>query len=106
MLFIAPHSYFQFYAASYDPGMDFPARRFAPAVLALGVVLIFARQLEPGRFLAALCLICGLAFLGVAATGGQVWLAGVVRPLILGAAVSEIVIAGVFLVLGMRMRKL
>ncbi len=56
VLLVAPDSYFQLYATTYVPGMDLPARRFAPAVVALGVVLICARELEPGRFLRMLCL--------------------------------------------------
>lgn len=69
VLLIAPQVYMQLYAMQYHPGMDFPARRFAPAVLALGAVLILARSLAPGPFLASLSLVCALAFLGVAATG-------------------------------------
>ncbi|WP_300581959.1 hypothetical protein [Marivita sp.] len=47
VLLVAPESYFQLYAIDYVPGMDFPARRFALAVLALGALLISARRLEP-----------------------------------------------------------
>lgn len=106
VLLVIPDSYFRFYAVSYVPGMDFPARRFAPAVLALGAVLIVARHLVPGRFLATLCLISGLAFLGVAATGVLEWSRGIARPMILGAATLEGIIAALFLGLWMRMRKL
>ena len=104
VLLVAPSSYFQLYAVSYVPGMDFPARRFSPAVLALGIVLVSARGLEPGPFLATLCLICALAFLGVAATGITAWQSGIARPAILGAAAIEIAIAGVFLWLWFRTR--
>ena len=104
VLLLAPGSYFQLYAMVYDPGMDFPGRRFAPAVLALGALLLVARQLEPGPFVATLCLICALAFLGVAATGVQAWASGIARPAILGAAASEIVVAVVFLWLWFRLR--
>lgn len=106
VLLVAPSSYFQLYATSYEPGMDFPARRFSPAVLALGVVLVSARRLAPGPFLATLCLIGALAFLGVAATGITAWQTGIARPAILGAAAIEIAIAGVFLRLWFRTRGL
>jgi hypothetical protein len=106
VLLLAPGSYFQLYAVTYVPGMDFPARRFAPAVMALGALLLVARSVPPGPFLATLCLICALAFLGVAATGVEAWHANVARPAILGAAALELVIAGVFLGLWVRMRKL
>ncbi len=105
VLLVAPESYFQLYAIDYVPGMDFPARRFASAVLALGALLISARRLEPGPFVASLSLISALAFLGVAATGVQAWSAGIARPAILGAAVLEIAVALVFLWLWSRMRK-
>lgn len=105
VLLVAPDSYFQLYAIDYVPGMDFPARRFAPAVLALGALLISARGLEPGPFVATLSLISALAFLGVAVTGVQAWSAGIARPAILGAAVLEITVALVFLWLWSRMRK-
>lgn len=105
VLLVAPESYFQLYAIDYVPGMDFPARRFAPAVLALGALLISARRLESGPFVATLSLISALAFLGVAVTGVQAWSAGIARPAILGAAVLEIAIALVFLWLWSRMRK-
>lgn len=105
VLLVAPQSYFQLYATQYDPGMDFPARRFSPAVLALGVVLIVARALEAGRFLATLSLICALAFLGVAATGLHAWSTDIARPAILGAAVIEAVIAALFIGVWLRMRK-
>jgi hypothetical protein len=104
VLLVAPQSYFQLYATDYGSGMDFPARRFSPAVLALGVVLILARSLHPGPFLASLCLICALAFLGVAATGLLAWSQGIARPSILGAASIEVVIAALFLWVWQRMR--
>lgn len=97
VLLVAPHSYFQLYATAYDPGMDFPARRFSPAVLALGVVLVLARSLPPGPFLARLCLICAVAFLGVAATGLIAWSQGIARPAIIGAAALEGTVAALFL---------
>ncbi len=106
VLLVAPGSYFQLYAVTYVPGMDFPARRFAPAVLALGALLLVARRLDPGPFVATLCLICALAFLGVAATGVAAWTSNIARPAILGAAALELVIAGVFLGLWVRLRKL
>lgn len=105
VLLLAPDTYFKLYAVAYVPGMDFPARRFAPAVMALGALLLVARRLESGPFLATLCLICALAFLGVAATGVQAWHSNVARPAILGAAALEVVIALVFLGLWMRLRK-
>jgi hypothetical protein len=105
VLLVAPESYFQLYAIDYVPGMDFPARRFAPAVLALGALLISARGLEPGPFVATLSLISALAFLGVAATGVQAWSAGIARPAILGAAFLELAVALIFLWLWSRMRK-
>ncbi|MBO6884159.1 MAG: hypothetical protein JJ869_11340 [Marivita sp.] len=105
VLLVAPGSYFQLYAIDYVPGMDFPARRFAPAVLALGGLLISARRLEPGPFVATLSLISALAFLGVAATGVQAWNAGIANRAILGAAVLEIAVAPVFLWLWSWMRK-
>ena len=103
VLLLAPHSYFQLYATQYDPGMDLPARRFAPAVVALWVVLIMARSRSPGRFLASLSLICALAFLGVAATGLLAWSSGVARPTILWAAVVEGSIAVLFFAVWLRM---
>lgn len=105
VLLVAPDSYFQLYATTYVPGMVLPARRFAPAVVALGVVLICARELKPGRFLRMLCLTSAVAFIGVAATGVQAWSAGVARPTILGAAALEIVVALVFFWLWVRMDK-
>ena len=104
VLLVAPQSYFQLYATDYVSGMDFPARRFSPAVLALGAVLILARSLQPGPFLASLCLICALAFLGVAGTGLLAWSQGIARPSILGAAAIEVVIAALFLWVWHRMR--
>ena len=105
VLLLAPDSYFQLYATNYVSGMDFPAQRFAPAVCALGIVLICARRLEAGPFVATLCLISALAFVGVAGTGVQAWTAGIARPAILGAAAFEIAVALVFLWLWSRMRK-
>ncbi|WP_299785397.1 hypothetical protein [uncultured Marivita sp.] len=104
VLLVAPQAYFQLYATDYVSGMDFPARRFSPAVLALGAVLILARSLQPGPFLANLCLICALAFLGVAGTGFLAWSQGIARPSILGAAAIEVVIAAHFLWVWHRMR--
>lgn len=104
VLLVAPQAYFQLYATDYGSGMDFPARRFSPAVLALGAVLILARSLQPGPFLASLCLICALAFLGVAGTGLLAWSQGIARPSILGAAAIEVVIAALFLWVWHRMR--
>lgn len=106
VLIVAPDAYFQLYATHYVPGMDFPARRFAPAVLALGAVLLVARSLEPGPFAAVLCLITAFAFLGVAGTGLLAWWDGIARAAILWAAALESAIAVLFLVLWMRMRKL
>ncbi|WP_439524654.1 hypothetical protein [Marivita sp.] len=103
VLLLDPQSYLGLYATSYDPGMDFPARRFSPAVLALGVVLILARTLERGPFLTSLCLISGLAFLGVAATGVHAWTSGTARPAILAAATIEVVIASLYLLVARRM---
>ena len=105
VLLVAPQSYFQLYATAYAPGMDFPARRFSPAVLALGAVLIAARRLAPGRFLRALCLITALAFLGVAGTGLTAWWSGIARPHILGAVALELVIAVLFLLAAWRKRR-
>jgi hypothetical protein len=97
VLLVDPESYFRLYATAYDPAMVFPARRFAPAVLALGVVLIAARSLKDGPFLRTLCVLTALAFLGVAGTGLQAWVSGTARAAILGAAAVEVVIAALFL---------
>ncbi|MCK0148886.1 hypothetical protein MWU54_02530 [Marivita sp. S6314] len=97
VLLIAPQTYLSLYVVAYDPGMDFAARRFAPAVLGLGVLLCLARSLPDGQFLTSLCAICGLAFLGVAVTGGHAWLSGQAKDTILVAAAIECVIAVLFL---------
>ncbi|MCR9111457.1 hypothetical protein [Marivita sp. XM-24bin2] len=104
VLLVAPGSYFQLYATDYSTGMDLPARRFAPAVLALGALLISASAVEPGPFLERLCLISAGAFLGVAITGIHAWSTGIARPAILGAAAVELVVAIVFVWLWARSR--
>jgi hypothetical protein len=103
-LLFAPASYFQLYAVAYAAEMNFPAQRFAPAVVALGVVLICARKLEQGPFVGTLSLISAFAFLGVAATGVQARVVGTARSTILGAAALEIAVALVFLWLWSRIR--
>ncbi|OSQ51259.1 hypothetical protein [Marivita geojedonensis] len=105
LLMVAPQAYFQFYATEYVSGMDFPARRFSPALLALGALLIMARSLESGPFLSRLCLLTGLAFLAVAATGVHDWASGIARPAILGAAGLEVAVGVVFLWSAHRMKR-
>lgn len=105
VLLLAPGSYVQLYATDYSTGMDFPARRFAPAVLALGVLLISACAVERGPFLQRLCLISAGAFLGVAITGLHAWSTGIARSAILWAAAVELVVASVFLWLWVRSRR-
>ena len=97
VLLISPDSYLRIYVVDYSTGMDFAARRFSPAVIGLGVLLIAARDLEENRFLGVLCVTSTLAFLGVAATGGYAWLTGVAKPAILVAVAIEVVLAALFL---------
>ncbi|MFP7572093.1 hypothetical protein ACGKZZ_15090 [Marivita sp. S2033] len=105
VLLIAPQSYLGLYAVNYTPDMDFAARRFSPAVLGLGALLLIARNLPGSRFLANLCLITGLVFLGVAATGLHAWLGGTARATILIAAATEVTLAALFLVAASQIRK-
>lgn len=104
VLLLNPQAYMQVYATQYAPGMDFPARRFAPAVLALGVVLVLARSLEDAQIVGQLCLVGAAAFIGVALTGVHAWFTGLARPPILGAAAVEAIIAGLLLWLRRRIR--
>ncbi|MFP7675189.1 hypothetical protein ACG74X_17710 [Marivita sp. S0852] len=104
VLLIRPDSYIALYVLSYDPGMTFAARRLAPAIIGLGGVLLLARTLPKGRFLSGLCLICGCAFLGVAATGVHAWLTDLAKPAILVAAGIEGTIAAAFLTAAAQMR--
>lgn len=104
VLLVAPQAYVSLYAVDYAAGMDFPTRRFAPAVLAMGAVLVLARARAPEPLLQELSLIAAAAFLAVAATGLHAWLTGVARPTILAAAAIEALLATVFLAVWLRMR--
>ncbi|SHH31511.1 hypothetical protein [Marivita hallyeonensis] len=101
LLVLSPESYLRVYATEYVPGMDFPARRFAPALLGMGIVLMMARTLPNGRFLTALCVITGLVFFVVAATGVHAWATEAAKSAILWAAAFEIAL-GVLLLAAAR----
>ncbi|WP_292288781.1 hypothetical protein [Marivita sp.] len=104
VLLFAPQAYVSLYAVDYAAGMDFPARRFAPVVLAMGTVLVLARTHASERFLLDLSLIAAAAFLAVAATGLHAWLTGVARPTILAAAAVEALLATAFLAVWLHLR--
>lgn len=97
VLLVAPEIYIRLYIVEYAPGMDFAARRFAPALVGLGALLLFARDLPSGRFLTALCAITGVVFWGVAATGLHAWSTDVAKPSILVAAAVEVILGALFL---------
>jgi hypothetical protein len=64
VLLVSPENYIRRFVVEYAAGMEFAARRFAPALIRLGVLLLFARDLPRGRFLSALCIITGVAVTG------------------------------------------
>lgn len=96
LLLFAPQVYLRLFVVEYEAGMDFAARRFAPAVLGLGILALYARNLPQGRFLTVFCLVTGLAFLGVAATGLHAWSNNLAQPAIVVAAAIEVILAILF----------
>lgn len=104
-LLLAPVSYVRLYVTEYAPGMDFAARRFGPAVLGMGVLLILARNLATCRFLSALCVVTGLVFWGVALTGMHAFVTDTARASILVAVGIEIVIGAIMLATGRQVAK-
>jgi hypothetical protein len=104
-LLVAPGAYLRLYVTDYVSGMDFSARRFAPAVLGLGVLLLFARDLTVGRFLIALLMLTGFVFWGVAATGVHALLTVDARSTLLIAVAIEVIIGAIFLITGRNLAK-
>jgi hypothetical protein len=104
-LLVAPEAYPRLYVITCASGMEIGARRFAPAVIGLGALLIPARDLAKGRFLTALMVLTGLVFWGVAATGIHAYFGDVARPTILVAVDSATVLGTVFLLTGRTLTK-
>jgi len=83
VLLVSPEIYIGLYAVEDTARMGCAARRFTSAMIGLGALVLFARDLPQSRFPSALCAITGLAFSGVAATGVHAWSTGVAKPEIL-----------------------
>ena len=105
VLLLNPESYLSIYVIDYDTGMDFAARRFAPVVLAMAVVLWLARNLSDFVFVKQLCWMAVLAFWAVAATGVHAWATGQAGAAILVAAATEVVVGALFVVAATRLAK-
>lgn len=94
---VFPAQYMATYGIASSEGAAFMSRRVSPMVLGLAVLFWYARNLRmsPGREAIRLAVI--ISFGGIALTGIGEFLVGHASWTILVAAMSELVIAGVFL---------
>ena len=95
VLVLWPQLYLSLYV-TYDPAMAFPARRFAPALIGLGALMLAARSLPPGPFPARFALLAAAVWVGIAATGVAAYLAGTAGGGILIASATELLLGGLF----------
>ena len=96
VLLVVPSVYLAIYIDPALPQMDFAARRFAPAVIGLGAVLVVIRSLRDAAVLRQFALITAAVWIGVAATGIYAYGQGVAGFAIVVASGLEAVIGLLF----------
>lgn len=96
ILLLAGSSYLATYGVSADGAAVFMARRAAPTLLGLGVLLWLARGAEPSAIRKAISIGVIVTFAGIAATGIYEYVLGIAHWVILVAAFGELIIASVF----------
>ena len=104
VLLAAPQLYLGLYIAAPEQAAQFPAQRFAPAIVGLGALLFAARDLAPSPFAARFAAIAAAVWFGVSATGVMHYLSGTAGVAIVVAAGSEIVLGALFLAAAKQLR--
>ena len=96
VLVAAPGVYLSIYIDPPLPQMDFAARRFAPAVIGLGAVLLVTRGLDDTAVLRQIALVTAAVWIGVAATGIYAYGQGTAGLAIVVASGLEAIIGVLF----------
>jgi len=99
ILLLAPRAYLSLYVPVYDPiNMPFAAQRLSPAIGGLGALLLLASTLPPSLFASRFAALTAVVWFGVAATGVFHYVSGTATFAILVAALTEVILGALFLV--------
>lgn len=100
LFFGFPSAYVATYDVSPTPSSDFMAKRSAPILLGLGVLVWLLRDTQDVAVQKAVCYGAATIFFGIAVTGTLSYVQGIAGGMILLAALSEVAVGAYLFAFG------